>query len=171
MIWLIIPIVFIGIWIWRGIEEGVIGGFVSGLVAALIAAFFCFNICLIFAWNSDIEYEIVESKEISVLADNARFSHTASGSIFLIQTRTDTGLKYSYMYYEDGRGYTFDEVDAKSCYINCTDGIPRLDICHPYFTNEFIKWFLGRPIFINCNYVFYLPQDAKVIDSFAIDFE
>ena len=114
---------------------------------------------------------IAESKEISALVDNARFSHTVSSSAFLIQTRTDSTLKYSYLYYEDGRGYAFDEANAKSCYINYTDGAPRLDIYHPYFTNGFVKWLLKYPIFTDYDYVFYLPQDAEVIDSFVIDFE
>ena len=172
MIWLIIPIVFIGAWIWFGIQErDMLGGFLAGLLLALLAAIFCFGTCAVVECASDVEYEVVESCEISALVDNARFSHTISGSVFLIQTRTDSTLKYSYMYYEDGRGYAFDEVNAESCYINYIDGTPRLDIYHPYFTNEFIKWLLGCPILIGYDYVFYLPQDAEVIDSFVIDFE
>lgn len=172
MIWLIIPIIFIVTWIWLGIqEEDILGGFLHGLLAALIAIILCFGSCVVIECTSDIEYEIAESKEISALVDNARFSHTVSGSVFLIQTRTDTTLKYSYMYYEDGRGYAFNEVNAKYCYINYTDGTPRLDIYHPYFTNRFVKWLLRSPGFAGNDYVFYLPQDAEVIDSFVIDFE
>ena len=172
MIWLIIPIIFIGAWIWVGIqEEYILGGFLVGLLAALLAAILCFGACAVIESASNVEYEIAESKEISALVDNARFSHSISGCVFLIQTRTDTTLKYSYMYYEDGRGYAFDEVNAKYCYINYTDGVPRLDIYHPYFTNGFVKWLLGCPAFTEYDYVFYLPQDAEVIDSFVIDFE
>ena len=172
MIWLIVPIAFFGFWIWCSIqEESIVGGFLAGLAAALLAAIFCFGTCVVVECASDVEYEIGESKEISALVDNARFSHSVSGSVFLIQTRTDSTLKYSYMYYEDGRGYAFDEVNAKSCYINYTDGTPRLDIYHPYFTNGFVKWLLGCPGFAGYDYVFYLPQDAEVIDSFVIDFE
>lgn len=172
MIWLIVPIVFIVVWIWFGIqEESIIGGFLAGLIGALLAAVLCFGTCAVLECTSDVEYEIAESKEISALVDNARFSHTVSGSVFLIQTRTDTTLKYSYMYYEDGRGYAFNEVNAKSCYINYTDEVPRLDIYHPHFTNGFVEWLLGCPAFTNYDYVFYLPQDAEVIDSFVIDFE
>ena len=172
MIWLIIPIVFIGVWIWAGIEEGdIMDGFFTGMLAALIAIIICISTCTFVEFASDVEYEIAESCEISALVDNARFSHTISGSVFLIQTRTDSTLKYSYMYYEDGRGYAFDEVNAKSCYINYTDGTPRLDIYHPYFTNRFVEWLLGCPVFTRYEYVFHLPQDAEVIDSFVIDFE
>lgn len=172
MIWLIVPIAFFGFWIWCSIqEESIVGGFLAGLAAALLAAILCFGTCVVVECASNVEYEIAESKEISALVDNARFSHTVSGSVFLIQTRTDSTLKYSYMYYEDGRGYAFNEVNAKSCYINYTDGTPRLDIYYPYFTNGFVEWLLGFPIFANYEYVFYLPQNAEVIDSFVIDFE
>lgn len=172
MIWLIVPVVFIGAWIWFGIkEEDMLGGFLAGLLITLIVAFFCFCTCAAVECASDIEYEIAESCEISALVDNARFSHTISGSVFLIQTRTDSTLKYSYMYYEDGRGYAFNEVNAESCYINYTDSTPRLDIYRPYFTNGFVKWLLGCPVFTGYDYVFYLPQGAEVIDSFVIDFE
>ena len=172
MIWLIIPIVFIVAWIWFAIqEEDILGGFLVGLLTVLLAAILCFGACAVIECASDVEYEVAESKEISALVDNARFSHAVSGSVFLIQTRTDSTLKYSYMYYENGRGYAFDEVSAKSCYINYTDGVPRLDIYHPYFTNGFVKWLLGYPAFTGYDYVFYLPKDAEVIDSFIIDFE
>lgn len=172
MIWLIVPIVFVGVWIWAGIqEEDIFESLPLGLGAAALAAFLCFCTCAVIECASDVEYEVVESKEISALVDNARFSHSVSGSVFLIQTRTDSTLKYSYMYYKNGRGYAFDEVNAESCYINYTDGTPRLDIYHPYFTNEFVRWLLGCPAFPGYDYVFYLPQDAEVIDSFVIDFE
>ena len=172
MIWLIIPIVFIGGWIWFGISErDIFGGFLAGLLATLLAAILCAGTCAVAEYASDVEYEVAESKEISALVDNTRFSHAVSGSAFLIQTRTDSTLKYSYMYYEDGRGYAFDEVNATSCYINYTDDTPRLDIYHPYFTNGFVEWLLGCPAFTDYDYVFYLPQDAEVIDSFVIDFE
>ena len=172
MIWLIIPIVFIGACIWLIVrDKDIIGGLLAGLLAAFIAGILCLGTGVIIAWASDVEYEVAESKEISALVDNARFSHTVSNSVFLIQTRTDSTLKYSYMYYEDGRGYAFDEIDTESCYINYTDGAPRLDIYRPSFTNGFVKWLLGYSTFEDCDYVFYLPQDAEVIDSFEIDFE
>ena len=172
MIWSIIPIVFIVTWIWLGIqEESIFRGLLAGLVVAVLATILCFFTWVAIECASNVEYEIAESKEISALVDNARFSHTVSSSAFLIQTRTDSTLKYSYMYYEDGRGYAFDEANAKSCYINYTNGTPRLDIYHPYFTNGFVKWLFGCPTFTDYEYVFYLPQDAEVIDSFVIDFE
>lgn len=172
MILFIIPIVFVVVLIWVSIQlEDIIGGFLIGLLATLFTVVLCFGACTVVECASDVEYEVAESKEISALVDNTRFSNTVSDSVFLIQTRTDSTLKYSYMYYEDGRGYAFDEVNAKSCYINYTDNTPRLDIYHPYFTNRFVKWLLGCPKFTDYDYVFYLPQDAEVIDNFVIDFE
>lgn len=172
MIWLTVPIAFVVFWVLSSIQlESIIEGFFAGLAVAFLVALLCFCTCAVVECASDVEYEIAESKEISALVDNARFSHTVSGSVFLIQTRTDSTLKYSYMYYENGRGYAFNEVNAKSCYINYTNGTPRLDIYHPYFTSSFVEWLLGCPAFAGYDYVFYLPQDAEVIDSFVIDFE
>lgn len=171
MIWLIVPIVFI-ICIWSGIQESdIYEGFLMGLVTTLAVAFTCLCVCAVVESVSEVEYEIAESTEISALVNNARFSNTVSGSVFLIQTRTDSTLKYSYMYYKDGRGYAFNEVNAKSCYINYTDSTPRLDIYHPYFANRFIKWLFGSPITTDYDYAFYLPPNAEVIDSFVIDFK
>lgn len=172
MLWLIIPIVFVVAWIFCSfLDDSIIGGFLAGLAAAVFATVICFGVHAVVECASDVEYKIGESQEVSALVDNARFSHTVSGSVFLIQTRTDSTLKYSYMYYEDGRGYAFNEVNAKSCYINYTDSTPRLDIYHPYFTNEFVEWLLGYPALTGYDYVFYLPKNAEVVDSFVIDFE
>ena len=171
ILWLV-PIAFIGTWIWFGVvERDWIIGFLPATAIGLIALLVCFGVCGIIEMSSDIEYEIAETCEISALADNARYTHTVSGSVFLIQARTDSTLKYSYMYYEEGRGFAFNEVNAKSCYINYTDETPRLEIYKPYFTNEFTRWLLGEPAFTSWDYVFYLPYNAEIIDSYAIDFE
>jgi hypothetical protein len=171
ILWLV-PIAFIAVWIIFGITEGEwLFGFIPALLGVLVALCIIAFTCGMVETCADIDYKVSETCEISALVDNARFSHTVSGSVFLIQTRTDSTLKYSYMYYEDGRGYAFEEVNADSCYINYTNESPRLEIYEPYFTNKIISWLFGYPIFTGWDYVFYLPQDAEVIDSFVIDFE
>ena len=121
MIWLIIPIVFIVAWIWFGIqEEDIVGGFLIGLLTALLAAILCFGTCAVIECSSDVEYEIAESKEISALVDNARFSHSVSGCVFLIQTRTDTTLK-SIPSPESSSATTKDNVTSKPLLIIVPD--------------------------------------------------
>lgn len=171
MIFWLIPIAFVVVWIWGGIvEEDFVGSFLAGLIAAVGMTLACLIVCGTIDYNANVEYKLEESCEVSALVDNARYTHSVSGSVFLIQARTDEDLKYSYMYYEEGRGYAFNEVDADDCYINYTDEQPRLDIYVPHFTNGFVEWLIGCPMADN-DYVFYLPHDAEIIDSYVIDFE
>lgn len=171
MLFLLIPIVFIAVWIVVGIgESDGTYGFLSGLLSSIGVGLLCMILSVSIECNANVDYKMAESCEISALVDNARYSHTVSGSVFLIQARTDEDLKYSYMYYEEGRGYAFGEVDAEDSYINYTDEQPRLERYEPYFTNEFVHWLLGYPVSSNY-YVFYLPHDAEIIDSYVIDFE
>jgi hypothetical protein len=149
--------------------DTVLSGFLGGIIGIGVALLLWVGVMCLPA--EKIGVVDTDTTNIHALADNARYSSYVSGSVFLIQIRTDSTLKYSYMYYEDGRGFAFNEVNAKSCYINYTDDTPRLDVYHPYFTNRFIKWLLGCPGVTGYDYVFYLPKDAEVIDSFTIDFE
>ena len=106
--------------------------------------------------------------EIHALVDNARYSSATSGSVFLIQHRTDETLKYSYMYMCDGKGYAFKEVDANQCYINYTNETPKLVYHRRDCQSAFLRWLL--PDFYEDEYVFYVPYDAEIIDDFEIDF-
>lgn len=170
ILWLIfiVPIVA---FVYFLVTEDFVCGFLAALIGVLITLLSLGLTCGIVECVADIDYEKTETCEISALIDNARYSHTISGSVFLIQTRTDSTLKYSYMYYEDGRGYAFDEVNANCCYINYTDDVPRLEIYEPIYTNKFVAALFGCPTFTSYDYVFYLPENAEVIDSFVIDFE
>ena len=170
ILWLILiaPIaVFIYLSIKEDFIEGVAALILGGIVALIL---FCVIYCAVESM-ADIDYKKIETCEISALADNAQYSQTVSGSVFLIQSRVDSTLKYNYMYYKDNRGYAFNEVEANCCYINYDDGVPRLEVYEPFYTSKFVAALFVRPIFTDCDYVFYLPQDAKIIDSFIIDFE
>ena len=107
--------------------------------------------------------------EIHALADNARYSTTVSGSVFLIQRHTDEKLKYSYMYFAEGKGYGFNEVDAKQSYINYTDETPYVRHDYIDYKSAFCRWLF--PDIYEDDYVFFLPEDAQVINDFQIDFE
>ena len=106
--------------------------------------------------------------EVHALADNARYSSTVSGSVFIVQSRTNEKLKYSYMYECEGKGYGFDEVDAQQCYINYTEDTPK--VVHQYigYKNPVFRWLF--PDIYEDEYIFYLPNDAQVINDFNIDF-
>ena len=109
------------------------------------------------------------STEIHALADNTRYSSTVSGSVFLIQRYTNEKLEYSYMYFIEGKGYGFNEVDAKQSYINYTDKTPYVRCDYIDYKNAFCRWLF--PDIYEDEYIFFLPEDAEVIDDFIVDFE
>ena len=138
-------------------------GALAGLAAALIL--WC-GICL-FPGSAPA---VINTSEVEVhaLADNARYSSFVSGSVFIVQSRTNETLKYSYMYECEGKGYGFDEVNAKQCYINYTEDTPK--VVHQYvdYKSPFFRWLF--PDIYEDEYIFYLPEDAQVINDFNIDF-
>ena len=136
------------------------------ILIGLLLALLVWGIVCCFSPASTIT-EITQD-EIYALADNARYSGAVSGSVFLVQSRVNETLKYSYMYLEDGKGYGFKEVPADRCYINYTTEQPYV-ICNQYdFANGVLRWLF--PNIFGREYIFYLPENAQVIDDFTIDF-
>lgn len=104
---------------------------------------------------------------IHALADNARYSGYVSGSVFLIQSKTEEKLKYNYMY-ECDKGYGFAEVCAHASYINYTNEQPHVTRNYLDFKNPVLRWLF--PDVYEDEYIFYIPEDAQVINDFTIDF-
>jgi hypothetical protein len=104
---------------------------------------------------------------IHALADNARYSSYVSGSVFLVQRKTDETLKYSYMY-ECDKGYGFAEVCAHSSYINYTTEQPHVTRNYLDFKNPVLRWLF--PDVYEDEYIFYIPEGAQVINDYTIDF-
>ena len=138
-------------------------GLLSGLILAV--PLWLGLTCLPGAQPTTVSTETVE---IHALVDNARYSSTVSGSVFLIQHRSDETLKYSYMYTEEGKGYAFAEVKAEQSYLNYTNDTPTVTHCRMDCKNPFLRWLL--PDLYEDEYIFYIPYDAEVIDDFKIDF-
>ena len=163
----IIAAVVIHVMEWGFELENILAGILGALVGLLVALVLWLGIC-IFPGSGPV---VVNTSEVEVhaLADNARYSSTVSGSVFIIQSRTDEKLKYSYMYKCEGKGYGFDEVDAKQCYINYTEDTPK--VVHQYidYKNAAFRWLF--PDIYEDEYIFYLPEDAQVINDFNIDFQ
>ena len=146
--------------------ETILMGMLGALIGLGAALVLWLGIC-IFPGSDSV---VVNTSEVEVhaLTDNARYSSTISGSVFIIQSRTDEKLKYSYMYMCEGKGYGFDEVDAKQCYINYTEDTPK--VIHQYidYKSPAFRWLF--PDIYEDEYIFYLPEDAQVINDFNIDF-
>ena len=142
-------------------------GVIGGLLGLLAGAVLWIGIAL----PCDSHRAVVDTKEVEIhaLVDNARYSSVVSGSVFIVQSRANEELKYSYMYKEEGKGFGFAEVDADHSYINYTKEQPRVKILTNDYDNAFLRWLLPN---IYCkDYLFYIPEDSQVIDDFTIDFQ
>ena len=143
--------------------------FLKCLLWSLISLLVALGIWLgVACFNPEVDVVSSETCEISALADNARYSSCVSGSVFLVQSRVNETLKYSYMYEVDGKGYGFKEVTASQCYINYSTDSPHVQIDHYDYTNGFLRWLF--PNIYENEYIFYIPETAQVIDDFTIDF-
>ena len=146
--------------------ETILFGMLGALIGLSVALVLWFGICFFPGSNPTI----VDTSEVEVhaLADNARYSSSVSGSVFIIQSRTDEKLKYSYMYMCEDKGYGFNEVDAKQCYINYTEDTPK--VIHRYidYKSPTFRWLF--PDIFEDEYIFYIPEDAQVINDYTIDF-
>lgn len=143
--------------------------FLKCLLWGMIALLISLGIWLgISCFNPNVDVVSTENCEISALSDNARYSGCVSGSVFLVQSRVNETLKYSYMYKVEGKGFGFKEVTASQCYINYSTDSPYVRIDHYDYTNGFLRWLL--PNIYAAEYIFYIPETAQVIDDFTIDF-
>lgn len=143
--------------------DGLIGCLVGLLAGGVL--WFCIAV------PCDNHQAVVDTKEVEIhaLVDNARYSSVISGSVFIVQSRTDEELRYSYMYEEEGKGFGFAEVDADHSYINYTKEQPHVKILTNDYDTAFLRWLLPN-IFCK-DYLFYIPEDSQIIDDFTIDFQ
>ena len=171
MIFVICVLVGIGLGIWYnvkdwGFDSDTIGSAFLGGLIGLIAALLIWLVVVLCPFQTAVAES--HTTNISALADNARYEGRVSGSVFLVQSRVDEKLKYSYMYEAEGKGYGFKEVPAATCYINYTDGQAYVR-CDSYdYKSGFMRWLF--PNIFGSEYIFYIPESAQVIDDFTIDF-
>ena len=169
MLLLIIPVlVFVIVFACAIWDDEPALGFPVALLSALLSLMLTLVVAMGFQ-SAPTEVAYSETCEIHALVDNARFSGRVAGNVYLVQSRYDENLKYSYMYMVEGKGYAFNEVNANRCYLNFVDGEPYLVKNTLAFQNETLEWLIGY--WGGPEYIFYLPSDAEVIDSFVIDFE
>lgn len=144
---------------------------VDGFIGTLLGLLASVLLWVAIAAPLDNHIDVIEKEEIEIyaLVDNARYSSTVSGSVFIVQSRTDAELKYSYMYKEEGKGFGFAEVDADHCYINYTKEQPHIEILTYDYDTAFLRWLLPN---VFCKeYLFHIPEDSQIVDDFTIDFQ
>lgn len=179
MIFIILPIVcsLIG-FIYCACEWGQIDGeaFLYGLLGLLIGVLIALILLLFVGVLAPTETVLVEEHNIYALADNSRYESYVSGNAFLIRGHGKEDLVYQFMYIKDGKGYAFMEAEATKSYLNYlvdANDTPKVEIYQEKFTSNFVRWLLGADSFGDSvtEYIFWLPPDAKIIDSFIVDFE
>lgn len=172
MLFIIVPavafiIVFLYWWIFE--DEPGLGAIVGmilagfGLLCVLITSMF-------FTDESNMQVSQIDTYELHALVDNASYEGHVAGNIFLISGYINEELEYRYMYKIDGKGYAFGSIDADQCYLNTTSDTPVLEVRHWEYKNGFLRWAFGDPG-VSSEYIFFLPEDAAIIDEFKIDFE
>lgn len=145
----------------------IVDGFIGTLLGLLVSVLLWVAI----AAPLDNHIDVIETEEVEIhaLVDNARYSSIVSGSVFIVQSRTDAELKYSYMYKEEGKGFGFAEVDADHSYINYTKEQPRVEILTYDYDTAFLRWLLPN---VFCKeYLFHIPENSQIVDDFTIDFQ
>ena len=145
-------------------------------VLGIVASFALWGIAFFVIWLgievcADPKQEVINTEivELSAVVDNIENTSYMSGNVFVIQAYSEEELKYYYMYKDSEKGYAYGEANAKICYINYTNEAPYLKILSYDYSNWFLKW--AFPVPGNEEYVFYLPEGAKVIEDFEIDFK
>jgi hypothetical protein len=145
-------------------------------VLGIVASFAIWGITFFLIWlgvemGIDPKQKVINTEivELSAVVDNVENTSYLSGNIFVIQAYSEEELKYYYMYKDSEKGLAYGEANAKNCYINHTDEQPYLKILSYDYSNWFMKWAFPTPG--NTEYIFYLPEDAKVIEDFEIDFK
>jgi hypothetical protein len=171
LFWLIPLIVFISFIIWGICDGEFVSGLGYGTIFAPISILLVLLVGLLFTDLAPQAITKTETHEIHALVDNVEYEGRVSGSIFLVRAYTDEELKYNYMYMVDGKGFAFDSVKAKNCYINKTSETPYVVINHYDCSSGFINFLFGSHWSCHEEYIFYLPQDAEIIDDFTVDLE
>ena len=171
LFWFIPLVVFVGFIIW-GICNGEFAtGLGFGAILALVSVLVLMLFGLICTGLAPQAITETETHEIHALVDNVEYENRVSGSVFLIRAYTDEELKYNYMYMVDGKGFTFNSVKAKNCYLNKTSDTPYVVINHYDCSNKIFNFLFGEHWNCHKEYIFYLPQDAEIIDDFTVDLE
>lgn len=154
---------------WRGGEWGAATG-VGFILTGLSMIIIMLTGLLL---TSFMPQDIVDTEtcEVHALVDNVQCEGQISGNVFLVRAYVKEELEYNYMYMVEGKGFAFNSVKAKQCFLNKTDGTPHVVINHYCCTNKIVNFLFGSCWNCYYEYIFYLPESAEIIDDFTIDLE
>lgn len=111
---------------------------------------------------ADVEYSLIETKEIVALNDNS----AVSGRFFLGSGRVDEEMKY-YFVEETEKGKYTDSISAEYAYVIESDSeVPRIEKHCAEWENDALDW-LGCPL-EGSHYKIYVPVGSVTTD-FVVD--
>jgi hypothetical protein len=171
LFWLVPLIVFVSFVVWGFCNSELGAGLGFGAILAALSVVLVLLAALLFNCLAPQAITETETYEIHALVDNVEYEGRVSGSVFLVRAYTNEELKYNYMYMVDGKGFAFNSVKAKDCYLNKTSETPYIVINHYDCSSGFINFLFGSHWSCHREYIFYLPQDAEIIDDFTVDLE
>lgn len=155
-------------WADQGYFDGdaIICGFIGFLIGILLIVLVFLPLCCI----ADTEVDYIERVELHALSDNMALEGYVANSIFLARVQVGEELRYQYLYEVEDRGYAFGSVDAKRSYLNRLandEYSPRMDIIHYKHKSKIAQTLL---VCLKDNeYIFWLPSNAEIIDTFQVD--
>lgn len=170
LLWLIPLIIFVAVLVFFILDGEPVAGIGFGLLLALCG--FLLTLCVALPLTCATPKILTETQthEVHALVDNIQYEGYVSGNVFLTRGYVNEELKYNYMYMVEGKGFTFESIDADQCYLNKTDKTPYVVVNH-YDCNKVISFLFGKHWSCYSEYIFYLPENAEIIDDFSIDFE
>lgn len=137
----------------------------SVLGMGILGGIFGFTIALIGSGlGTPTEVREVETTDLVCLSDN----YSVAGNFYLGYGNIDGEMRYTYLYEEEGKGYTLGCIRASQCYIYVQDPDIPAQLRTITYGRKTGNWFcLDIP---RHEYTLYIPQDS-IAYGFNIDLQ
>lgn len=150
------------VWGYRAVADAVLGG--------LIGVLCCFAILPI-AWGLtcvfDADHMIANSETTNIVSMKDNYS------TYIRHHYSESGMKYTYLYNDEGRGIANKSVPANESYINYVedDETPHVIANDMIYKNPILNGLLW-PIGTCTEYYFYVPEGSIIAEGqYQIDLE
>ena len=138
----------------------------GGLIGALVSCLVCFA-----AWGLtvafDADYMIANSETTNIVSMKDNYS------TYIRHHYSESGMKYTYLYNDEGRGIANKSVPASESYINYVenDETPYIIANDMVYKNSILNGLLW-PIGAYTEYYFYVPEGSIITEGqYKIDLE
>lgn len=147
---------------YREVVYAVLGGLLGALVSFAVCAAVWGLTCVF-----DADYMIANSETTNIVAMKDNYS------TYIRHHYSESGMKYTYLYNDEGRGIANKSVPANESYINYAkdDEMPHITTNDMVYKNPILNGLLW-PIGTYTEYYFYVPEGSIVTEGqYKIDLE